>query len=238
MADYKEGQTATGKKGEKYTFQGGAWHMTSGPSARAGGMSAQAQKFLNELQTQAQSAAETKAQYRSADASIRRLKPGPWRGAFLDAAIPEEGGGLLDRMGAVAIGGPAKLLGAVTDQDVQDFQRLKGLGSARVLEGQIAQKGPQTESDAARLALTEISPYKKPDVNAQIIRSGEAKADRALARAPFYTQWANKFGLNGVNERGQSVEQAFQEQLTRSTSAAPPPAAAPRNDGWSLVGIK
>jgi hypothetical protein len=114
-----------------------------------------------------------------------------------------------------------------------DFQRLKGLGAERVLEEQKPQKGPQTDSDAARMALAEISPYKTPEVNAQIIKAGDAKAVRAARRAPFYTAWANKYGLNNVNEKGQSVEDAYQESLKTV-----PGASAVNTDGWKVVGAK
>src|SRR3546814_9981784 len=98
------------------------------------------------------------SQYRRAAGSIDRLGTGPWRGKVLDMAIPEEGGGFGDTIGAATVGGAMGLFGGLPEQTITDFQNLKGLQSGRVLKQQIAQKGPQTESDAARMKLTEISP--------------------------------------------------------------------------------
>jgi len=231
MADaYKVGDIATNPStGEQKQFNGREWVKVTGSTPRvAPKMSVEAQKQLNGLNAQAAAARETATEYSNAQAALKRLKPGPFRGAFLDAAIPEQGGNLMDKLGSIVIGGPAKILGAVTPQDTTDFQRLKGLQAQRVLTGQIEQKGPQTDSDAARLNLTEISPYKTSEVNAAVVDSGRKKADRAIKRAPFYSKWANTYGLNGVDEKGRSVEQAFQEDLNKSS--------APKgNGGWKLV---
>lgn len=177
---------------------------------------------LNDLEMQSRVAGDTLREYGAAQAAIKQLNPGPFRGAFLDAAIPNEGGSILDKIGATVIGGPARALGAISPQDVNSYQRLKGLQSQRVLQEQLAQKGPQTDSDAARLQLTELSPSKTKTVNEQVIRSGQEKAQRAQARAPFYARWANQYGLNGVDASGRSVEQAFQASLNKS-------------QGWKVV---
>lgn len=224
MADIKEGQTATNPKtGERVVFRGGNWHrMTSGapgsPVARP--IDPQARKVLNDLNAQANEAREIQRQYQDAGQAIRRLKPGPARARYLESAIPDENGGVLDTLGAIAIGGPSRLLGAISSQDISDFQRLRGLQSQRVLSEQIQQKGPQTESDAARMQMTEISPYKDTSTNMAIIRAGMAKTQRVQQRANFYTQWANRFGLNGTNPQGETVEQAFQRSIGAQASPA------------------
>jgi hypothetical protein len=89
-----------------------------------------------------------------------------------------------------------------------------------VLGEQILQKGPQTESDAARMQLTEISPSKSTNVNREIIEAGKHKANRVRAKAAFYTKFANHYGLNGVNPKGMTADQlwvamgdAFTKQL-------------------------
>lgn len=199
------------------------------PGGKGGKLTNPDKTKLNSLSEQAASGYETQQEYQAAQAALKRFRPGPVRGAFMDAVIPEQGGGIMDAIAAATIGTPARALGVVTPQNITDFQRLKGLQSQRVLQEQLAQKGPQTDSDAARLQLTEISPYKMPDVNAQVVQSGSAKAQRAQQRAKFYTQWSNKYGLNAPNEQGQGVEDAFQAGIK---STAPPPAGlAP---GWKV----
>lgn len=169
-------------------------------------LSVQAQNFLNTLSTQAAEAQETSRLYDQAGTAIKTLKPGPNRGRYLEAATPEEGGGFLDTLGAIAIGGPSRLLGAITPQETDAFQDLRRLQSAQVLGQQLLQKGPQTESDAARLQLTELSPSKSEEVNNRVIESGKAKTDRVRAKSAWYTLWANKYGLNGTDPDGNTAD--------------------------------
>lgn len=182
------------------------------------GISPAAQKFLLELSGQAAAAGETERTYNRAMKDVKTLKPGPYRGAFMDVAIPTEGGGILDKLGAAVVGAPARLIGALTQEEVDAYQRLKGLQSEQVLDKQILQKGPQTESDAARLMLTEISPSKSEAVNKSVIDAGKFKSQRAQAKAVFMTKWANKYGINGVSENGNTADQVWARQgdmLTR-----------------------
>ena len=164
---------------------------------------------LNAIREATAPAADTMNEYRQAEGAAKRLGTGPWRGRLLDAAIPEERGGFGDALGAALVGGPMKLFGALPQQTIDDFQRLKGLQSQRVLTTQMAQKGPQTESDAARMQLTEVSPYKSLAANQSVINQGGRKAFLESKKTGFYTQWANRFGLNGLNERGQSVDDVW-----------------------------
>src|SRR3546814_9213428 len=97
-------------------------------------------------------------------------------------AIHEEGGGFGDTIGAATVGVARGLFGGLQEQTITDFQNLKGLQSGRVLEQQIAQKGPQTESDAARMKLTEIIPYRTKAANQEIIASGALKAAAAARK--------------------------------------------------------
>lgn len=189
-----------------------------GKKTGRGGFSPQAQAFLNALSTQAQEAGETKRLYDQAEPAINKLHPGPYRGAFLDMAIPQENGGFFDKLGAFVIGGPARVLGAITPDEVDAYQNLKRLQSSRVLGEQILQKGPQTESDAARMQLTEISPGKSKAANKATIAAGRAKADRVRAKPTFYTAWANKYGLNGVDENGFTADQVWAQAADAITA--------------------
>lgn len=241
--EYREGQTATNPKtGQTVVFKGGQW-VSAGPAA--GGaigspvprkFSAQEQKVLNDLNAQAAEAREIQTQYRQAEQSIRRLKPGPFRARYLESAIPDENGGIADTIGSVLIGGPSRVTGAISGQDVADFQRLRGLQSQRVLSEQIQQKGPQTESDAARMQMTEISPYKDEKTNLSVIQSGMGKTTRVQQRADFYTKFANRYGLNGTDKWGQTVEEAFNSWL-RNTNQLPTQ-AKPKGGGITVRRIK
>ena len=241
MQEYREGQTATNPKtGQTVVYKGGQWVAQMGAGSGVVGspaprkMSPQEQKTLNELNAQAAEAREIQTQYNSAEGAIKRLKPGPFRARFLESALPDENGGVLDTLGAAIIGGPAKLLGAINPSEVSDFQRLRGLQSQRVLSEQIQQKGPQTESDAARMQMTELSPYKDESTNMAVINSGRQKTARIQQRADFYTKFANRYGLNGTDKWGQSVEQAFNSWLARN--AQQQPAAA--NTGVTVRKVK
>lgn len=223
---YREGQTATNPKtGQRVIFKGGQWisaGAATGSPVTGRKLSPQEQKRLNQIGDDANTASEIIRQYRDAAIASKRLKTGPMRGRFLDTATAEDGGGILDTIGAVAVGGPARLLGAITPQETTDFQTLKAIQSRRVLAEQAAQKGVQTEGDAARIKAGDIGPYLTPEANAAASARGIAAAERLIKRAPFYTQWANKYGLNGLNEQGQSVDQAFQGSVADKPNGGRP----------------
>lgn len=210
-----EGTVITDGKGNYKILKGGQWvdHTPKESTTGGGGkkFSPQAQSFLNDLSTQASESAETRRMYERAEGAVNTLRPGPNRGRFLEIATPEEGGGFFDTLGAALVGGPARLIGAITPQDTNAYQSLKALQSENVLGKQILQKGPQTESDAARLQLTEISPSKSGKVNKEIIEAGKRKTDRVRAKAIFYTKFANKYGLNGTSPNGFTADQLWNQ---------------------------
>jgi hypothetical protein len=223
---YRVGQTATNPKtGQKVQWDGSNWVSIQGPTAGAGrGMSPTAQKFLNELSTEAAAANETSRFYDRAKNAVSTLKPGPYRGTFLDMAIPTENGGFFDKLGAVLIGGPARVTGAITPKEVDAYQTLRGLQSEQVLGKQLLQKGPQTESDAARLQLTEISPQKSTATNEQVIAQGQRKAKRVQAKSIFYSRWANKYGgPNQANPEGMTADEVWNKSADYITDRLFPP---------------
>jgi hypothetical protein len=230
---YRVGQTATNPKtGQKVQWDGANWVGVAGSLKPSGGgkMSPQTQNFLNTLSTQAADAAETRRVYERARQDVSALQPGPYQGAFMQAATPEDNGGIFDRLGAIVIGAPARLTGAITPKETEAYQRMRGLQSQQVLQAQLAQKGPQTESDAARMMLTELSPGKTAAVNEDIISKGIAKTDRARAKAIFYSQFANKWGLNGVTPHGYTADQLWASdgnRITQSLFGPKPKASAP-----------
>jgi hypothetical protein len=225
---YTIGQTATNPKtGQKVKWDGANWVGVPGTgTGRAAGISPSDQKFLNELTTEAATASETHRIYDRAEQAIHKLHTGPYRGAFMQAATPEDNGGILDRVGAIAIGGPARVLGAIKPEETSAYQTLRGLQSQQVLQAQLAQKGPQTESDAARMMLTEISPSKSPDVNLDIINRGRQKLQRVQAKASFFSQWAQKYGLHGTNEKGMTATDVWSRNQDAITASMFKPKAA------------
>ena len=190
---------------------------TQTPTKPPGKLSVQDNKFLNEMRaTSGQAGLEAETEYRNAARVIDRLGTGPVRAKLLDAFIPQDGGGFWDTVGGV-IGAPF-----IDQQTVDDFQTLKGLQSKRVLTEQLAQKGPQTESDAARLKLTEISPYNTKGANIRVLDAGMRKARLASIKPDFFTKWTNQYGLNGLDAQGRTVDAAWSDLTRRATSARVP----------------
>jgi len=234
---YRIGQTATNPKtGQKVQWDGQNWTAVPGTGQKTqtelgGGRSAQQDvKFLNDLSTQAADAAEVERIYNRAAKDIKSFQTGPYRGTFMQMATPEDSGGMLDKIGSVLIGGPARAIGAITPKDTTEYQKLSSLQQYRVLGEQTRQKGVQTEGDAARIKLAEISPTKTVDANMDIINNGLDRMRRVQAKSSFYTQWANKYGLHGTNQNGETADQvwannqdAITNSLIRGSAGAPAP---------------
>lgn len=211
------GTIAEHSDGRQVRFDGQRWVQirAANPRARRSGnnMSSRDEMTVNALREQAAAARETSRVYERARAANQRLNSGPTRGRLLETAIEDPNGGILDSLGALVIGGPLRLTGAISQQDVDDYQMMRGLQSENVLTRQIEQRGPQTDSDAARMMLTEISPGRTREGNREVIDQGQFRARRAQARAAYYAQWAARFnGLNGTrNSRGQTVDDAWNQ---------------------------
>jgi hypothetical protein len=201
-------------------------------------LSPQDQGQLKELRVQQAGGLDALSQYRRVAAAASRLKTSPTRASWLEARIPQENGGFFDKTGA------ALLNWTVSQQDQDDFQRLRALQSARVLTAQTQQKGPQTESDAARLKLAEVSPYNSMEANKELVRFGSLQAALAAKKAPFFTQWANAYGgLNGLDARGRSIDEVWGQIVADAQNRAEMRAAGKNPDakptasggGWKVV---
>lgn len=234
MPDYREGQTATNPKtGQTIVYRNGQWVSASAPGAPAPRkFSPQEQKVLNDMNAAAQEGQSIQRDYNEADAARRKLGTGPWRGALLDAAIPVEDGGFLDSLGGFIIGGPARLTGAISQDDVDAYNTLRRVQARRVLAEQKQQKGVQTEGDAARIKAGDIGVRASSTANAAAIARGRLEAQLLQDRANFMTQWASKYGVNGTNERGQTALQVFtaladQRRAALNNGNGAPPAGTP-----------
>lgn len=212
---WKVGQTATAKDGRRVQWDGQNWVNAppvapTGSAAGSGKFSPQAQNFLGELSKNAASAREVGRLYDRIEGAMGRLQPGPYRGRmFLGPAIPEEGGGWLDIPSAAVIGGIAKVTGALKPSEVTDYQTMRAIQNAAVLERQLPQKGAQTESDAARMMLADVSPNKDTKANQEIIRAGRQKIEREQAKAAFYGRWANRYGYQKTNPQGETADEVW-----------------------------
>ena len=203
--DIQEGQTATNPKtGQRVIFRGGQWVNAGMAPGKVRPLSVQDNNALNGMRGENSAALSVNRDYRDVARTLDRTNWSPAYAKWLDMWVPEEkGGGIMDTLGGL-IGAPF-----LSNQTVTDFQNLKGLQSKRVMDAQIAQKGPETEADAARLQLAEVSPFKTKQANVQLMRRGMADATLAKMKLPFFQKWAGKYGLNGLNEKGISADQAW-----------------------------
>jgi len=193
---------------------------------------------------QAQGASGVSRTLGNAAVAIDRLGTGPMRAKMLSAAIPEEGGGFLDTVGGALFGG------LVSKQEQDDWQTLQALQNEAVLGKQIEQKGPQTDSDALRMKLASISPYKTGKANAEVVGSTMLGSELLKHKPDFYTKWANKYGsLSAVSPGGQTVNSAWEaaqaDALRRYNSdpriqrmRAGQPAPKRQDTGWKVERIE
>jgi hypothetical protein len=242
VPDYREGQTATNPKtGQTLVYRGGQWvNAPAAPGAPAPQrkFSPQEQKVLNETNAAAQEARSVKRDYDEVAAAQKRLDTGPWRGTLLDAAIPTEDGGILDALGGFTIGGISRLTGAIDDKDVDDYNTVRRVQARRVLAEQKQQKGVQTEGDAARIKAGDIGVRSTANANKLAIARGRLEAQITIDRANFMTQWANKYGVNGVNEKGYTAAQVFDAQAAKRRAALEAPATGNKPKGPTIKRIK
>lgn len=148
----------------------------------------------------------------AAQAAVDRFQPAPGRGTAYSWAVPEDNDWGITALGKNLIG---KVFG-VSKPDSDAYQTLVGLQNASVLNKQIEQKGPQTESDAARMKLTAVSPNKSTPVNAQLLAENQYDVMMKLQRPAFYEYWANQLGsTHALNGQRKSADQVWNEQYMR-----------------------
>lgn len=78
------------------------------------------------------------------------------------------------------------------NESVSNAQAFNAAAMEMVLNRQLAQKGPQTDSDARRLEQTVASLGNTPDANKAILAFSKAQNNRAIAQAKFYDDWWKK----------------------------------------------
>jgi len=98
--------------------------------------------------------------------------------------------------GTETIAAGARVLGALGVQDAKDYatdaQTFLASANAAVLQRQLEQKGPQTESDAQRITATGAQLGNTKDANKFVLNVAKAQLQRDLAQRNFYAAWRDK----------------------------------------------
>lgn len=179
----------------------------------------------------------------AAQGAVDRFQPSPGKGVDYAASVPTDDDGWL----GARIKGINGWFNGVTPQGVEDYQTLLGLQNQSVLNSQIAQKGPQTESDAIRMKLAGVSPNKDVRPNAQLLAEQQYDLMMKQARPGFYVNWANRLGsTQALNAQGKTADDVWNEQYRRGyermrrdpryNGKGPPRKPAP-GKGWKVERI-
>lgn len=100
--------------------------------------------------------------------------------------------------GTETIAAGARVLGALgvkeADKYATDAQSFLASANAAVLQRQLEQKGPQTESDAQRISATGAQLGNTKDANRFVLTVAKAQLQRDLAQRNFYAAWREKNG--------------------------------------------
>jgi hypothetical protein len=87
-------------------------------------------------------------------------------------------------------------LGALGVEKAEDFatnaQTFLASANAAVLQRQLEQKGPQTESDAQRITATGAQLGNTKDANRFVLNVAKAQLQRDIEQRAFYTKWRDK----------------------------------------------
>jgi hypothetical protein len=98
--------------------------------------------------------------------------------------------------GTETVAAGAKVLGALGVQNAKDFatdaQTFLASANAAVLQRQLEQKGPQTESDAQRITATGAQLGNTKDANKFVLNVAKAQLQRDLKQREFYAAWRAK----------------------------------------------
>jgi len=100
--------------------------------------------------------------------------------------------------GTETIAAGARVLGALGVQDAKEYatdaQTFLASANAAVLQRQLEQKGPQTESDAQRITATGAQLGNTKEANKFVLNVAKAQLQRDLDQRNFYAVWREKKG--------------------------------------------
>lgn len=162
------------------------------------------QAYINSMRDQAGGMPELSGKLRTAAGAIDRFQPTPGRGSWYGMTYPESD----DWAITSAFKGAGRWF--QPDKSERDYETLRAMQESAVLKTQEAQKGPQTEADAARMKASTISPTKSTQTNALLAAEATFNAKMAELKPDFYTKWANSHGsLGALDRQGRSVDQVW-----------------------------
>lgn len=204
-ADLNDKRTKTAKTAEE--IQGVQLdNATAAQQLRQFPISKEDAAIINDMRKDAAVATRAQQELMAAAHASDRFRPSPDRAATVNRVLPQEGDGWFDQKMRKVYG----WLDGVTQQDITDYQDLERYRQGRVATIQQEQKGPQTDSDAARYMKSTFGPDKTPKINAAAIGEAMFNAKFDELRPGMYTQWANKYGsLSALNKDGLSVDEWY-----------------------------
>jgi hypothetical protein len=131
---------------------------------------------------------------------------------LLKSATPDPNAGFLESIPSHFY----RAISGVSPQEVSDYKAMQRFQNQGVLAQQSTQKGPQTESDAVRMAMVGLSPDKPAALNARVIGDATLSGLIAQKRPDFYTKWVNRNGSLGALENGVSVDEAWAKKVSET----------------------
>jgi hypothetical protein len=138
--------------------------------------------------------------------------------------------------GTETIAAGASVLAALGVQNAKEFatnaQTFLASANAAVLQRQLEQKGPQTESDAQRITATGAQLGNTKEANKFVLNVAKAQLQRDLKQREFYAAWREKNktfeGAEDAWYAGEGGKSLFDNPVLKKY--APPTAAAPTKD--------
>jgi len=167
--------------------------------------------------------------------------------AHLDIQQRKLDNGFETGWGTEAKAAAAGMLGALGVKDAEryasDAQSFKAASMEVVLQKQLAQKGPQTESDALRIQQTGAQLGNTADANRFVIAVARAQNNRQIKQQRFFDDyWRKHSTYEGAEDAwysGEGGKSLFDEPALQSTKAAPPgPKPGASANGFTLMGVR
>lgn len=140
--------------------------------------------------------------------------------------------------GTETIAAGARVLGALGVQDAKNYatdaQTFLASANAAVLQRQLEQKGPQTESDAQRITATGAQLGNTKEANKFVLNVAKAQLQRDLEQRNFYAAWREKNktfeGAEDAWYAGPGGKSLFDSPALKKYAAPTNAAVAPTKD--------
>lgn len=162
-------------------------------------------KMLTEASNEAAKARDSARNFSRAEKAVKDFGTGPVKSWIMDAITAEDGGGVLDSVGAI-VGAPVRALIPQRTKNAYDQLRTVSAGSA--LAGSEQLKGAASDADMRLLKTRGLSPYKSEAENLRIIEEAKRDAGLAQTRASFKSHWISRYGsVANPDRNGRTFEQ-------------------------------